>query len=123
MRSGFTTVRVGVELDEVEAAERRGVLVLPAAREPEVDALDAVRELGQLVGRERFAAATRASTPISATTSVDDEPSPEPGGASEWTHRSAPRFTLERLHRRLDQVEVAVERASRAGGRTCDHMS
>ena len=43
--------RVRVELDEVEAAERRGVLVLPAAREPQVDALDAVRQLGDLVAR------------------------------------------------------------------------
>ena len=32
--------------------------------------------------------------PISATTMVDEEPSPEPGGASEWVHRSVPPRTL-----------------------------
>ncbi len=40
------------ELDVVEAAERRGVLVLAAARELQVDALDAERQLRQLVRRQ-----------------------------------------------------------------------
>jgi hypothetical protein len=44
-----------MELDQVEASERRGVLVLPPARQPEVDALDAVRQLGGVVARERTA--------------------------------------------------------------------
>ena len=46
---------VALELDEVEPAEGRRVLVLEAALDPEVLALDPVGELGNLVVRQRKA--------------------------------------------------------------------
>jgi hypothetical protein len=43
---------VAPELDEVETPERGRVLVLPAARELQVHALDAIGQLGEVVRRE-----------------------------------------------------------------------
>ena len=43
---------VAAELDQVEASERRRVLVLPAARDAEVLSLDRVRQLRDLVTGE-----------------------------------------------------------------------
>ena len=40
---------IGVELDQVEAAERRGILVLLAAGDAQVVAFDLVVQLGQFV--------------------------------------------------------------------------
>ena len=41
------------ELDEVDAAERGGVLVLPAAGLPDIDTLDQVGEMRHVVFAER----------------------------------------------------------------------
>ena len=47
---------VVVDLDEVKAPERGGVLVLAAAFDPELLALDRVRQLGELIVRRRDSA-------------------------------------------------------------------
>ena len=51
--------RVGVELDQVEPAEGRGVLVLLASGDPQVVPLDLVVQLGLLVTIEGCARCSR----------------------------------------------------------------
>ena len=51
--------------------------------------------------------------PINATTMVEEEPRPEPGGASEWVHRSAPPFTLSALTTALMRSSCPSKRTRR----------
>ena len=90
IRSGLTMTSVGAELDEVEAAERRRVLVLEAALDAEVLALDRVGELGRSRSRSAACHGAPASRPTRATIIAEDEPRPEPGGASVCRNRSKP---------------------------------
>src|SRR4030095_8566397 len=53
--TGSTTARPGEDLEEVEAAVGRGVLVLPASGDPQVLTFDRVARPSQLVGGERTA--------------------------------------------------------------------
>ena len=100
--------RVPMELDQVEAPEGGGVLVLPPAREPQVDALDPERQLGRLVAGER--------TPEPLVDEADQRHHQRRRGAQPRARRgvhvhphvgAAPH--PERPHHRLDEVQVAVE--------------
>ena len=109
MRSGLTSVESRWNSMKLKPPKARRVLILSPARELHVDALDAVRQLGDSRSSTSGRRSHSLSTPINATTSVDDEPSPDPGGASECTTGRRRLPTLQRPHHRLDEIEVAVE--------------
>jgi len=77
------------ELDVVEAAERRGVLVLGAAGDLQVLALEPVASSATSYS-VRSTPRCWATTPITATITALDEPRPDPGGAFVWMKRSKP---------------------------------
>ena len=110
---------VRVELHEVEAAERRRILVLPPAGEADVDRARSRRPSRAMSYSPsgRFSHSTKAL--IIDTTSVDDEPSPEPGGASvcvvmvSGKRPAAVEIANDAVVDALVQIEPAVERERR----------
>ena len=100
--------RVGVELDQVEAAEGGGVLILAAAGESQVFALDPISELGGVVAGER---------PMEPGPEHSEQrhyqggrgAQPRPGRSVGVNPEVGAAADLQGPHRRLDEIEVAVE--------------